>query len=105
MPRHKLPLTDHSPAPLPAERIAATAFVFDPHSGRVICPWGRHVLWQDEETALCAVLDQVSAFGAALRRPCWLFSDGRPPQPIEAEDPRGWVQRWSQDRACYVARG
>ena len=32
--------------PLPAERIADVAFVWDGHN-RIICPWPRHALWPE----------------------------------------------------------
>jgi hypothetical protein len=99
VPRHAIPL--------PRERVADVAFVFDPDGrggGQVIAPWPRHVLWPDEEARLCAVLDQIGEYGAALRKPVWVWPDGRSPVPVQAPEPRSWVSRWAADRATYVRR-
>ena len=86
-------------SPLPPERVNEMAFVWD-GNGRIIAPWVKHApLWQDEEAALRAVIQQLEQFGPALRRPFWLHPDGRAPTPINASDPR-WLARWSRDRAC-----
>ena len=79
------------------------AFVWWPETGRLVAPWPRHApLWLDEEEKLGAVLDQLAELGPALRRPCWLFPDGRPPVAVEAPELARWLSMWAADRASYV---
>jgi hypothetical protein len=99
-PRHARRASKHT-APLPRERVAETGFIWWPEVGRVICPWPRHALWPDESAKLVKVIEQVDVFGSALRVPCWLFPDGRPPVPVNAADPN-FLRRWSEGRASLV---
>jgi hypothetical protein len=96
---HRRNLRPRTQAPLPAERLAEQPFIYC--SGRLIAPWPRHALWPDEAAKLAAVVDQIDTYGAALRVPCWLWPDARPPTPVNAADPN-FVRRWSDGRASYV---
>jgi hypothetical protein len=94
-------LSPREAAPLPAERIAEQPFLWWPQAARLVCPWERHVLWPDESAKLAKVVEQVDVFGAALRVPCWLWPDARPPVPVRADDPH-FLRRYSEDRASLV---
>jgi hypothetical protein len=94
-PRHAIPL-----AP---ERVRQLPMAYDPASGRVIAPWPRGTITEEDEEALMAVLDQIAAFN--FREPVWLFPTGdRAPVPIEADNPRVWFHNWGESRAVYRDR-
>jgi hypothetical protein len=100
--RHHRPgLAAKHKAPLPREVIAEQPFLWWPQAARLVCPWERHVLWPDESDRLAKVVAQIDVFGSALRVPCWLWPDARPPMPVQADDPH-FLRRYSEDRASLV---
>jgi hypothetical protein len=99
-PRHRRRLSPREQAPLPRAVVAEQPFLWDGR-GCLVCPWPRHVLWPDESDRLARVVAQIDLFGAALREPCWLWPDARPPVPVKADDPN-FLRRYSEDRASLV---
>jgi hypothetical protein len=90
-------------APMPEARIREQPMAYDPASGQLVAPWPRGTITENDEQALVAVLDQIAAF--PLRVPVWLWPTGdRAPVPIEADNPRLWFSRWSENRAVYRDR-
>jgi hypothetical protein len=66
---------------------------------RVIAPWGKKSALPGDMERLHAVEAWIDP-EAMPARVCWVFTDGRMPEPVRGTPP-GWLAAWARDRAVY----